>query len=483
MAKDVKAFLKTKRETASYRRVDERVKDYEEVFVMRGADQTKGQAHRCMECGTPFCHWGCPLGNYIPEWNGFAAQGRWREAYDLLASTNNFPEFTGRICPAFCESACVLGLNDEPVTCRENELGIIEMAFESGYVQARPPARRTGRKVAVVGSGPAGLAAADQLNKAGHSVTLFERDDRLGGWLRYGIPDFKLDKKVIDRRIDIMRLEGVEFKIGTYVGRDFAVENLLKNYDALLLTGGSRVPRDLQVPGRGLKGIYFAGDYLTQSNRRVAGDDISTTVEITAKGKNVVVIGGGDTGSDCVGTANRQGAFSVVQIEVMPQPPAVRDQSCPWPGYPMLLKTTSSHEEGVNRHWCVLTKEFVGDRKGNVEKIRCAKVEFVAEEGASRPVMKEIPDSEFDIPADLVILAVGFLHPEHNGLLDCLGISYDQRGNVKTGDDMMTGVKGVFSAGDMRTGQSLVMKCIAEGRRAAHYIDKYLMGESVLPVV
>ena len=473
--KDVKAFLKTKRETAQYRPVDERVNDYDEVFILRDAHTTSEQGTRCMDCGTPFCHWGCPIGNYIPEWNESAAAEQWEKAYNLLSATNNFPEFTGRVCPAFCEAACVLGVNDDPVTCRENELGIIEKAYESGLVKVKKPAGKSGKKVAVVGSGPAGLAAADQLNRAGHDVTVFEQADRPGGWLRYGIPDFKLDKSVLDRRFKIMEEEGVEFRTKICAGKDISKEELLKKYDAVVLSGGARQPRDLPIKGRGLKGICFAGDYLTQSNQRVAGDKIEGE-EIIARDKNVVVIGGGDTGSDCVGTANRQKAAHIYQIEVMPQPPECRqDGACPWPQYPMLLKTTSSHEEGVKREWSILTKEFVGDDKGNVKKLNCIRAEFI--DGK----LSEVQGSEFEVDADLVLLAVGFTGPVKSGLIDELGLELDQRGNVKTDDAYQTSVKKVFAAGDMRTGQSLVMKCISEGRKAAYHVDKYLMGESELP--
>ena len=483
MAKeDVKAFLKIKREGSSYRPIDERVNDYEEVFILRDLETTSKQGKRCMECGTPFCHWGCPLGNYVPEYNDFIAHGEWKKAYDLLAGTNNFPEFTGRICPAFCESGCVLGINDDAVTCRENELDIIEQAYEQGYVQPKPPSVRTGKTVAVVGSGPAGLAVADQLNKAGHTVVVFEKDEEPGGWLRYGIPDFKLDKSILDRRFDIMKEEGVEFKCLVNVGVDIKSEDLLKEYDSVVLSGGSRKARDLPIKGRDLKGIYFAGDFLVQSNKRIAGIDFPKEEEIVAVDKKVVVIGGGDTGSDCVGTANRQmnaclasvkdqGASTVEQIEILVKPAKERQEDQPWPYYPMLLKTTSSHKEGVRRTWSVITKEFIGDDSGNVSKILCAEAED----------MKEIPDSEFTIDADIVLLAVGFVHPEHVGLLDDLGLEYDNRGNVKTSEDFMTSLKGVFSCGDMHTGQSLVMKAIAEGRTAAFYVDCYLTGSSELP--
>ncbi|MCX5714838.1 MAG: glutamate synthase subunit beta [Candidatus Omnitrophica bacterium] len=464
---DIKGFLKVKRGKAEYRSVCERVKDYQEVALMREESGSKDQASRCMDCGTPFCHWGCSLGNYIPEWNDAIFHGQWEKAFQLLAATNNLPEITGRLCPAPCEFSCVLGINDDPVTVRENELAAIEYVFKSGLIKARPPSQRTGKKVAVVGSGPAGLACADQLNKAGHNVVVFERDDKIGGILRYGIPDFKLEKWVIDRRLKILEEEGIEFKTGINVGIDYPVEKLMQEFEAVCLSGGSRVPRDLKIPGRELKGIYFAMEYLVQSNRRIAGQTIPQEALIDAKGKQVLVIGGGDTGADCVGTANRQGASCVVQIEVMPKPADCRTCEYPWPRYPMILKTSTSHEEGAQRQWAILTKRFVG-AAGQVQKISCSK------EGSG---------SDFEIKADLVILAVGFLHPEPSGLVKRLGLELDTRGNVKTDNDFMASQKGVFSAGDMRRGQSLIVWAISEGRRSAYHMDKYLMGSSSLPII
>ncbi|PIQ89276.1 MAG: glutamate synthase [Candidatus Omnitrophica bacterium CG11_big_fil_rev_8_21_14_0_20_42_13] len=474
--KDVKAFLKIKRQKSEYRPVCERVKDYQEVAVVRPDERSQEQASRCMDCGTPFCHWACPVGNYIPEWNDLSSRGHWQRALELLHACNNFPEFTGRLCPALCEYSCVLGLNDDPVTIRENELSIIEHAFKTGLIKANPPKKRTGKKVAVVGSGPAGLACADQLNKAGHSVTVFERDDKPGGILRYGIPDFKIEKSVIDRRIDLMKKEGIEFKTGINAGIDYESAKLLKEFDALSLACGSRMPRDLKIEGRELSGIHFAMDYLIQNNKRVSGENIPQDREITAKDKRVVVIGGGDTGADCVGTANRQGASCVVQIEVMPKPPECRDDSCPWPRYPLLLKTSSSHEEGAQRHWAILTKKFSGEG-GRVKKLHCARVEFKSRQ------IKEIAGSEFEIEADLVILAIGFVHPEHKGLVSDLKLELDNRGNVKADDKYATSQKGVFSCGDMRSGQSLIVWAISEGRSAAHYVDSYLMGKTSLPLL
>lgn len=488
---DLKGFLKVKRKISEYRPVCERLKDYHEVASLRGEMQSKEQASRCMDCGTPFCHWACPVGNFIPEWNDAMFLGYWGKAIELLSATNNFPEITGRICPALCEYSCVLGINDEPVTVRENELSIIEYAFKAGLIKPSPPKVRTGKKIAVVGSGPAGLACADQLNKAGHNVIVFEKDDTAGGILRYGIPDFKLEKWIIERRIKLMQEEGVKFKTKVNVGVDYPASKLLKEFDAACLAGGCRVPRDLNIEGRKLSGIHFAMDYLIQSNKRVSGEKITAGGLIDAEGKRVAVIGGGDTGADCVGTANRQGAACVVQIEVLPRPPECRSDDYPWPKYPMLLKTSTSHEEGGERHWAVLTKKFTG-QGGRVKKISCVKVEFLEEErnptkpeGQSRicPIMREIPGSEFEIEADLVILCVGFIHPEHRGLLKELGVKLDARGNVKTDENYMTSVKKVFSAGDMHKGQSLIVWAISEGRRCAYNMDKYLMGETSLPVL
>ncbi len=437
-----RGFLEIKREKAEYRPVCERVKDYKEVVNPRAERVSRDQASRCMDCGTPFCHWGCPIGNYIPEWNDLVFNDQWERAYELLEATNNMPEVTGRVCPAHCEFACVLGINDDPVTIRENELDLIEHAFKQGWVKPKPPTKRSGKKVAIVGSGPAGLSCAAQLNKMGHSVTVFEKDDRLGGILRYGVPDFKLEKWILDRRIDIWEKEGIKFKTNSEIKKDPF------GFDAVCWATGARTPRDLKIPGRELEGIHFAMDYLTQANRRVTGEKIAKSELIDAKGKKVVVIGGGDTGSDCVGTANRQGAKCVIQIELLPEPPVCRDGSCPWPTYPLLLKTTSSHEEGVERHWSILTKKFLGE-KGKVKKLSCVKVEF---EGRK---MKEVQGSEFEIEADLVILAVGFLKPE---LPESLSN------------------KNVFCAGDLQRGPSLVVWALYEGRKTACEIDEYLKG-------
>jgi len=465
---DIKGFLKVRRQTFKYRPARERVKDYGEVAVIGTEAHSKDQASRCMDCGTPFCHWGCPIGNYIPEWNDAVFRSQWEKALALLDDTNNLPEITGRICPATCEYSCVLGINDDPVTIRENELAIIEYGFKHGLIGPRPPKRRTGKKIAVIGSGPAGLSCAAQLNKAGHSVAVFERDEKIGGILRYGIPEFKLEKWVLDRRIKIWKKEGIKFKTNTDVG---AIHELPLHFDAICLAGGSRVPRDLKIEGRDLKGIHFAMDYLIEANKK--------TFCINAKGKKVVVIGGGDTGADCVGVANRQAASCVIQIELLSRPPECRPKEQPWPKYPMLLKASTSHEEGAERKWSILTKKFIGEN-GHVKKLSCVQVEFSKDEQGC-PAMKELSGTEFEIEADMVILALGFAHPEKHGLLEALGVELDPRGNVKTGENHMTSVKNVFSAGDMRRGQSLIVWAISEGRRAAHYIDKYLMGQTHLP--
>ena len=479
---DPKGFLKVKRTHPLYRPVCERVKDYEWVSVLRGEDDSKDQASRCMDCGTPFCHWGCPIGNYIPEWNDLMFHGEWKKAFQLLNATNNLPEITGRVCPATCEYACVLGINDDPVTIKDNELSIIEWAFDNNYIKANPPKKRTGKSVAVIGSGPAGLSCAAGLNSAGHKVTVFEKDEKIGGILRYGIPDFKLEKKIIDRRANIWKKEGIKFVTSTEVGVDYKVSELLKKFDAVCLAGGSRQPRDLKIEGRNLKGIYFAMDYLTQANKRITGQKIPSEKIIDAEGKCVLVIGGGDTGADCVGTAHRQGASCVVQIEVLPKPSECRPPDSPWPKYPFVLKVSSSHEEGGEREWAVLTKKFIGENN-EVRKAQCLRVDFSQKDEKMCPIMKEIPGSEFEIETDLVILAVGFVHPEHSTMLKELGVKFDQRGNVTTDDKYRTSQNKVFSAGDMRRGQSLIVWAISEGRQAAHYIDEYLMDKSSLPKI
>jgi len=478
---DVKGFLKVKRELARYRPVCERIKDYCEVCVLPEDEHSEEQASRCMDCGTPFCHWGCPIGNYIPEWNDFLFHKRWEQAFQLLEATNNLPEITGRLCSALCEYACVLGINDNPVTIRENELAVIEYAFKHGFIQPQPPKKRTGKRVAVIGSGPAGLACADQLNQAGHKVVVFERDKKPGGILRFGIPDFKLEKWILDRRLKMLEKEAIKFETSTGIGTDIKAAKLKKEFDALCLACGSRVPRDLEIEGRDLKGIYFAMDYLIQANKIISGEKISKDTLIDAKGKRVVVIGGGDTGADCVGVTHRQGASCVLQIELLPQPPECRTEDFAWPKYPLILKTSSSHEEGGERKWSVLTKKFVGEN-GKLKKLSCVKVEF-QKDAQGCPIMKEVQGSGFEIEADLVILALGFLHPEKQGLIEELHLELDYRDNVKTAANFMTSSKGIFSCGDMHRGQSLVVWAISEGRQSAHHIDKYLMGQTSLPII
>ena len=480
---DVRGFLKVKRQGANYRPVCERLKDHHDVCAGRGDECSKEQASRCMDCGTPFCHWACPVGNYIPEWNDLAFRGNWKEAGRLLCATNNLPEVTARLCPATCEFACVLGINDDPVTVRENELAVIEYAFNHGLIKANPPVKRSGKRVAVIGSGPAGLTCADQLNKAGHKVTVFERDSRPGGIMRFGIPDFKLEKKILERRLKIWIEEGIEFITGVNVGPAEA-KTILKDFDAICLACGCRTPRDLVIEGRDLDGIHFAMDYLTQSNKIVAGENIPTGQVINAKGKQVLVIGGGDTGSDCVGTACRQQAACVTQIELLPQPPEGRTRDFAWPKYPVILKTTSSHEEGAHRVWSILTKKFIGVN-GRVKKVSCVKVD-VSRDNSGRITTREIPGTDFEIEADLVVLAMGFIAPEKKGPIEAFGLELDQRGNVRTDENYMARIdvgveecsvpaKGIFACGDMRRGQSLVVWAISEGRAAAQYIDKYLM--------
>jgi glutamate synthase (NADPH/NADH) small chain len=444
-----------------------------------GEDELKKQGARCMDCGIPFCHQGCPLGNIIPDWNDLVYRGQWQEAIDRLHATNNFPDFTGTLCPAPCEGACVLGINDDPVTIKAIELAIIDRAFQEGWIKPEPPKVLTGKKVAIVGSGPAGLAGAQQLRRAGHEVTVFERDDRIGGLLRYGIPEFKMEKKVLDRRLEQMKAEGVVFKANTHIGVNLPVEELRKNFDAILLAGGACAPRDLKVPGRGLKGVYFAMEYLTQSNRRCEGDKVSAEQEISAKGKHVVIIGGGDTGADCLGTANRQGAKSVHQLEIMPRPPEHRAADNPWPQYPYVYRVASAHEEGVERVYSVSTKRFIGDDHGRLKALELVKVELVREGG--RVSFKEVTGSEFTLPCELALLAMGFTGPEKPGMLESLGVKLTERGNVWRDDNWMTSVPGVFTAGDMQRGQSLIVWAIAEARSAARGIDKYLTGASDLP--
>ncbi|MGB4257311.1 MAG: glutamate synthase subunit beta [Phycisphaerae bacterium] len=526
--------------------VEERRKHYREFHIPLPVVQLQQQGARCMDCGVPFCHTGCPLGNLIPDWNDLVYLGDWRRAIDFLHSTNNFPEFTGRVCPAPCEESCVLGINEPPVTIKQIEYSIIERAFEEGWIKPNPPVKRTGRKIAIVGSGPAGLAAADQLNRAGHWVTVFERADRIGGLLRYGIPDFKLEKRVLDRRLAIMEAEGVTFRPGVNVGFDITADELNREFDAIVLAGGATKPRDLPIPGRELEGIHFAMEFLPQQNKRVAGDKIAHAAAAVAAGlrtgrsdaaaadlrtgrsdvvaaglctgrsdavatdlhtnrsagvdagapagrwwfsqgkgdilatdKHVIIIGGGDTGSDCVGTSNRQGARSVTQFELLPKPPEGRPANQPWPYWPMKLRTSSSHEEGCQRYWSILTRRFIGEA-GRVTGLETVEVEWTQSNG-SRPQMREIPGSEKLWPADLVLLAMGFVGPEPDGVIAQLGVELDERGNVKTDENYRTSRSNVFACGDMRRGQSLVVWAISEGREAARSIDQHLMGCTLLP--
>ena len=475
----VTGFLEIKREMASRRPVEERLNDWSQVYQDPDDQLVQSQGARCMDCGIPFCHTGCPLGNIIPDWNDLVYRDRWQEAIAVLHKTNNFPEFTGWVCPAPCEAACVLGINDNPVTIKQIELSVISHAFREGWIKPEPPKVRTGKKIAVIGSGPAGLACAAQLNKVGHTVTVFERADRIGGLLTYGIPDFKMEKWLVKRRLDLMAAEGITFKTNANVGVNVSVEELRANFDAVVLAGGATQARDLPVPGRELDGIHFAMDYLPQQNRRVAGDTI-TEKEITAKGKHVVILGGGDTGSDCHGTALRQGAVSVSSWELLPKPPADRTDSMPWPYWPMILRTSSSHEEGGLRDWSVNTKRFSGNN-GKVETLHAVRLEFGAPDASGRRPMSEVPGSEFEVKADLVLLALGFLGPQKSGMIEQLGLKLDPRGNVFADQNYMTSIPGIFSAGDMRRGQSLVVWAIAEGRQAARGVDKYLMGSSDLP--
>ena len=472
-------FLEIKRAKQPYRPVEERVRDWKQVMLPHPTEILQKQGARCMDCGIPFCHKGCPLGNIIPDWSDLVYRDRWREASDRLHATNNFPEFTGTLCPAPCEGSCVLGINDDPVTIKGIELAIIDRAFEAGWVKAEPPLSRTGKKVAVVGSGAAGLAAAQQLNRAGHWVTVFERADRIGGLLRYGIPEFKLEKRVLDRRLELLGKEGIRFRASANVGVSVPVEELRSDFDAILLAGGATLPRDLTVPGREFHGIHFAMDYLTLQNRRCQGEMIPDEKFITAKGKRVVIIGGGDTGADCLGTAHRQGALSVHQFEILPAPPKERPQDNPWPLWPNILRTSSAHEEGGIRDYCISTTRFSG-RNGRVERLHAVRVEFVSD-GNGRKSMREVPGSEFEIEADLVLLAMGFLGPEKDGLLGQLGVKFTERGNVWVDENWMTSAPGVFSAGDMQRGQSLIVLAIWEGRQAARGIDRYLMGSTNLP--
>jgi glutamate synthase (NADPH/NADH) small chain len=473
-------FKEFTRELPSKLAIKERKKNYNEFVSLLPEQKLNEQSARCMNCGVPFCHSGCPLGNIIPEFNDAVYHKEWKDAYEILISTNNFPEFTGRICPAPCESACVLGINQPAVTIEEIEKHIIEIAFEKGFVKPRKPNVKTGKKVAVIGSGPAGMATAAQLNYAGHEVTVYERDPKPGGLLRFGIPDFKLEKNIVERRIQLLEEEGVRFICNANVGVNIRVNDIMRDYHAVVLAGGSTIPRDLTIPGRELKGVYYAMDFLKQQNKRVSSLPIEEA-EIKATKKNVVVIGGGDTGSDCVGTSNRHEAKSITQFELLPKPPEARANYMPWPTYPMLLKTTTSHEEGADRIWGVATKAFIGDSQGNLKALQIVDLEWTNAKDGRPSKFTEKAGSEREIPCELALLAMGFLHPEPTGLLDELGIALDERGNVKaTEQAYQTNIAKVFTAGDMRRGQSLVVWAISEGRECARKVDIYLTGSSLL---
>ncbi len=461
----VTGFLEYTREVPGRRPVAERVNDWFEIYEPFPNERVQMQGARCMDCGVPFCHTGCPLNNVIPDWNDLVYRDRWRDAIRVLHSTNNFPEFTGRICPAPCEAACVLGISEPPVSIKVIERTIIDHAFREGWIRPEPPAVLTNKRVAVIGSGPAGLAAAQQLRRAGHEVTVFEKADRVGGLLRYGIPDFKMEKHLIDRRVEQMSAEGVTFSVNSHVGHNVAVDDLRKEFDAILLAGGAEAPRDLRVPGRELQGIHFAMEFLPQSNRRVAGEEVPN--QIVGTGKNVIIIGGGDTGADCLGTSHRQKAKSVRQFEIMPQPPSDRSPNTPWPLWPLQLRTESSHEEGGIREWSIGTTSFTGDGNGNVKQLHAIRL-------GQPPRFEPVAGTEMTFDADLVLLAMGFTGPVRGGMIEHLGVELDQRGNVKCDAMYMSSVPGVFAAGDMRRGQSLVVWAISEGRKAAEAADRWL---------
>jgi len=476
----ITGFLEFKREVEKYESVNKRLNNYKEFTIPMNGKNLSNQGARCMDCGIPFCHSGCPLGNLIPDFNDKVYNGRWKDAAKILHSTNNFPEFTGRLCPAPCEEACVLGINEDPVSIENIEKNIVETAFKEGWITAHPPEKRTGKKVAIVGSGPSGLAAAQQLNRAGHLVTVFERDKKVGGLLRFGIPDFKLEKHVIDRRVKILEEEGITFKTEAHVGKNIKVNALKKEFDAILLCGGSTQKRSIPIPGADLKGVYQAMDFLKQNNQRVDGIS-GFEEEINAKGKHVIVIGGGDTGSDCIGTSNRQGAKSVVNFEILSKPTTGRPAHQPWPYWPMRLRTSSSHKEGVERFFSISTKEFIGDKNGKLTGLQTVEVEWIYNEG-ERPQLKEIPNTEKHWDCDLVFLALGFTGPEKT-LPEAFGLKQDFRSNIEASTkDFKTSIPGIFTAGDIRRGQSLIVWAISEGRQAAHHLDKYLMGKSYLPL-
>ena len=473
-------FMELDRVERDYEPVEDRVKHFKEFLIPLDPKEVSKQGARCMDCGIPYCHQGCPVNNLIPDWNDMVYNNRWKEALDLLHSTNNFPEFTGRICPAPCEASCTLNITDNPVAIKTIECSVVDRGWEEGWIKPQIPSKKSDKKVAVIGSGPSGLACAQQLARAGHSVVVFEKNERIGGLLRIGIPDFKMEKTLIDRRMSQMELEGVEFKVNSHVGINISIEELNNEFEAIAFCGGSEQPRDLPVEGRELKGVYFAMEFLSQQNDRVSGKTIKSDIEISAKGKNVLVIGGGDTGSDCVGTSNRQGAKSVTQLELLDQPPEKEDKALTWPNWPMKMRTSTSHQEGCERNWSVLTKSFEGDN-GKVSKLNCVNVEWKKGDD-DRMKMTEIIGSEFSFEADLVLLAMGFVHPIHEGLIKQLGVKLTPVGNLEADDDKyQTSVNKFFAAGDSRRGQSLVVWAIKEGRQCAKSIDEFLMGKSDLP--
>ena len=477
---DPVGFKKYNRKTIPRRKSTKRIGDWKEIYTSWSTKESHEQSSRCMDCGIPFCNNGCPLGNLIPEFNDLVSEGNWEEAIVRLHSTNNFPEFTGRICPAPCEAACTLSINSDPVTIEMIEKTITDTAWDNGWIKPEKPKFRTNKNIAVVGSGPAGLAAAQQLNRAGHYVTVFERNEVIGGLLSIGIPEFKLEKKIVNRRIDQMKKEGIKFQVNTDVGVDIKHSDLIKEYDAICLAGGSTVPRDLNIKGRDQKGIHFAMDYLSQQNSILRGDKILDK-RINAKDKNVVIIGGGDTGADCLGTSIRQNAKNIIQIEILPRPPIERNEDNPWPNWPMIFKSSSAHEEGGERDYNILTKSFISDSSNNVKQLECVRVEWIQE--SNKKIMKEIPNSNFTIEAELVLIAMGFTSPQHEGLLNDLKLNYDDRGNVKANEKMQSNIDKIFTCGDMHRGQSLVVHAIASGRKCARNIDVFLEGKSSLPSV
>ena len=473
-------FMELDRVERSYEPAEDRIKHFKEFLIPLDPKEVSKQGARCMDCGIPYCHQGCPVNNLIPDWNDMVYNNRWKEALDLLHSTNNFPEFTGRICPAPCEASCTLNITDNPVAIKTIECSVVDRGWEEGWIKPQISSKKSDKKVAVIGSGPSGLACAQQLARAGHSVVVFEKNERIGGLLRIGIPDFKMEKTLIDRRMSQMKLEGVEFRVNSHVGKNVSMEELNNQFQAIAFCGGSEHPRDLPVEGRELKGVYFAMEFLSQQNDRVSGKTINSEIEISAKGKNVLVIGGGDTGSDCVGTSNRQGAKSVTQLELLDQPPEKENKALTWPNWPMKMRTSTSHQEGCERNWSVLTKSFEG-KDGEVSKLNCVKVEWIKSDDG-RMKMSEIKGSEFSFEADLVLLAMGFVHPIHEGLIKQLGVKLTQVGNLEANDTKyQTSVNKFFAAGDSRRGQSLVVWAIKEGRQCARSIDEFLIGKSDLP--